>query len=66
MGLKPILTNFSPLTFLLVGIRAYNIPNFSFNPFATLMQDFQTTAHTSAKLLKSNRNSLPKEIGFSS
>ena len=60
----PILTNFSPVTSANVGISPQNFLTFSFNPFATLVQNFKAIRRASPKLLNFERRPPCKKKWF--
>ena len=49
-------TSFSPVTSTNVGFGPQNFLTFSFNPFATLVQNFKFVAEASPKLLNLNQD----------
>ena len=58
-------TSFSPVTSANVGIGPYNFLTFSFDPFATLVQNFNFVPSASSKLLKLNQDHPSKKNDFS-
>ena len=63
-GKKAPPTGFFPVTSTNVGIGPYSFLNFSFNPFATLVQNFKFVPRTSPKLLNLNQDLPPKKAIF--
>ena len=61
---SPPLTNFSPVTTTNVGISLQNFLTFSFNPFATMVQNFKAIRRASPKLLNSEQRPPCKKSGF--
>ena len=57
-------TSFLPVTSTNVGIGPYNFLTFSFNPFATLVQNFKFVPSASPKLLNLNQDHPSKEQFF--
>ena len=55
-GQKGPPTSFFPVTSTNVGIGPYNFLTFSFNPFATLVQNFKFVPSASPKLLNLNQD----------
>ena len=55
-GKKAPLTSFSPVTSTNVGFGPQNFLTFSFNPFATLLQNVKFVPSTSPKLLNLNQD----------
>ena len=69
-GQKGPPTSFVPVTSINVGIVPQNFLTFSFNPFATLVQNFMFVPSASPKLLNLNQGnrlfwSNPYKINFS-
>ena len=58
-------TSFSPVTFTNVGSNRQNFQTSSFNPFATLVQNFKAIPSASPKLLSLNQEHPSKKL-FSS
>ena len=54
-GQKSPPTNLFPVNSANIGISPQNFLNFSFNSFATLVQNFKATPSASAKLLRLNQ-----------
>ena len=65
-GKKPPLppTSFSPVTSTNVGFGPQNFLTFSFNPFATLVQNFKFVPSVSPKLLNLNQDHPSKKTIF--
>ena len=63
-GEKASLTNFSPVTSTNLGFDPQNFLTFSFNPFATLVQNFKFVSSASPKLLNLNQDHLSKKAVF--
>ena len=63
-GTKRPPTSFSPVTSTNVGIRHQNILTFSFNPFATLVENFKFVPSASLKLLNLNQDHPSKKAVF--
>ena len=61
---KPPTTSFSPVTSTNVGFGPQNILTFSFNPFATLVQNFKVVPSVSPKLLNLNQGHHSKKAIF--
>ena len=61
---KPPTTSFSPVTSTNVGFGPQNILTFSFNPFATLVQNFKVVPSVSPKLLNLNQGYHSKKAIF--
>ena len=61
---SPPLTSFSPVTSTNLGFGPKNFLTFSFNPFATLLQNFKFPASASPKLLNLNQDHLWKKAIF--
>ena len=59
-------TSFLPVISTNVGIGQQNLLTFSFNPFATLMQNFTFVPSASPKLLNLNQDHSSKKRFFSS
>ena len=57
-------TSFFPVTSTNVGIYPYNFLTFSFNPFATLVQNFKFVPSASPKLLNLNQDHTSKKAIF--
>ena len=55
-GAKSPPTSFFPVTSTNVGIEPYNFLTFSFNSFATLVQNFKFVLSASPKLLNLNQD----------
>ena len=55
-GKKAPLTSFFPVTSTNVGFGPQNFLTFSFNPFATLLQNVKFVPSTSPKLLNLNQD----------
>ena len=53
--------SFSPVTSTNVGFGPQNVLTFSFNLFATLVQNFKFVSSASPKLLNFNQNHLSKK-----
>ena len=64
-GQKGPPTSFSPATSTNVGFGPQNFLNFSFNPFATLVQNFKFLSSASPKLLNLNQDHTSKKSHFS-
>ena len=64
---KDPLSVFPSVTYTNIGISQQNILTFSFNPFATLVQNFKAIPSASPKLLNLNQDHPPpqKKSGFS-
>ena len=56
--------SFSPVTSTNVGIGPYNFLTFSFNPFATLVQNFKFIPSASPKLLTLHQDHPSKKVTF--
>ena len=65
-GQKGSPTSFSPVTSTNVGFGPQNFLTFSFNPFATLVQNFKFVPSASPKLLNLNQAHSSKKSDFSS
>ena len=63
-GQKDPHTSFLPVTSTSVGIVPYNFLTFSFNPFATLVQNFKFVPSASSKLLNLNQDHPSKKAIF--
>ena len=63
-GQKGPRTSFFPVTSRNVGIGPYNFLTFSFNPFATLVQNFKFVPRASPKLLNLNQDTPQKKQFF--
>ena len=63
-GQKGPPTSFLPVTSTNVGIVPYNFLTFSFNPFATLVQNFKFVPSASPKLLNLNQDHSSKKAVF--
>ena len=63
-GAKLPPTSFSPVTSTNVKISPQNFLTFSFNPFATLMQNFKFVLSASSKLLKLSQDHPSKKAVF--
>ena len=61
---KALPTSFSAVTFTNIRISPQNFLTFSFNLFATLIQNFKFIPSTSPKLLNLNQNHLKKKQHF--
>ena len=57
-------TSFSPVTRKNVGITPQNFLTFSFNPFATLVQNLKFVPSVSPKLLNLNEDYPSKKVVF--
>ena len=57
-------TSFSPVTSTNVGFGSQNFLTFSFNPFATLVQNFKFVSSASPKLLNLNQDHPSKKVIF--
>ena len=57
-------TSFSPVTSTNVGFGPQNFLTFSFNPFATLLQNFKFVPSASPKLLNLNQDHPSKKAIF--
>ena len=55
-GKKATPTSFSPVTSINVALSPENFPTFSFNPFATLVQNFMVIPSSSTKSLNLNQD----------
>ena len=64
VGQKGPPTSFFPVTSTNIGIGPYNFLTFSFNPFATLMQNFKFVPIASPKLLNLNQDHPSKKTIF--
>ena len=64
VGQKGPPTSFFPVTSTNIGIGPYNFLTFSFNPFATLMQNFKFVPIASPKLLNLNQDHPSKKAIF--
>ena len=60
----PATTSFSPATSTNVGFGHQHFLTFSFNPFATLVQDFKFVPSASPKLLNLNQDHPSKKAIF--
>ena len=56
--------SFSPVTSTIVEISAKNSLTFSFNPFATLVENFKVMCSASPKLLNLNQDHPSKKVVF--
>ena len=63
-GKKAPSTSFSPVTSTNVGVGSQNVLNFSFNSFATLVQNFKFVPSASPKLLNLNQDYPSKKVTF--
>ena len=63
-GKKVPPTSFPPITSTNVGIRPQSFLTFSFNPFATLVQNFKFVPSASPKLLNLNQDHPSKKAVF--
>ena len=63
-GQKDPPTSFSPVTSTNVGFGPQNFLTFSFNPFATLEQNFKFVSSASPKLLNLNQDHSSKKAVF--
>ena len=63
-GEGPLPTSFSPVTSTNVGFGPQNFLTFSFNPFATLVQNFKFVPSVSPKLLNLNQDHPSKKTVF--
>ena len=63
-GKKAPTTSFSPVTFTNVGFGPQNFLAFSFNPFATLVQNVKFVPSASPKLLNLNQDHPSKKAIF--
>ena len=63
-GQKDPPTSFSPVTSKNVGFGTQNFLTFSFNPFATLVQNFKFVPSASPKLLNLNQDHPSKKAIF--
>ena len=63
-GAKRPPTSFSPVTATNVGFGPQNFLTFSFNPFATLVQNFKSVPSASPKLLNLNQDYPSKKAIF--
>ena len=63
-GQKGPANSFFPLTSTNVGIGPYNFLTFSFNPFATIVQNFNFAPSASPKLLNLNKDHSSKKAIF--
>ena len=63
-GKKPPPSSFSPVTLTNVGSGPQNFLTFSFNPFATLVQNFEFVPSASPKLLNLNQSTPQKKPFF--
>ena len=63
-GKKAPPTSFSPVTSTNVEFGPQNILTFSFNPFATLVQNFKSVPSASPKLLNVNKDYPSKKAIF--
>ena len=57
-------TSFSPVTSTNVGISPQNFLTFSFNPYATVVQNFKFLRSTCPKLLNLNQGHPSKKVTF--
>ena len=57
-------TSFSPVTSTNIGISPQNFLTFSFNSFATLVQNFKAIPRASPKLLNLNQDHPSKKVAF--
>ena len=64
-GQKSPPTSFCPVTSTNVGFGSQNFLTFSFNPFATLVQNFKFVPSASLKLLNLNQDHPSKKAIFS-
>ena len=64
-GQKAPPISFSPVSSTNVGISSQNVLNFSFNPFAKLVQIFKGIARASPKLVNLETRPPLKKCGFS-
>ena len=64
-GQKGSPTSFSPVTSTNLEISPQNFLTFSFNPFATLVQNFKFVPSVSPKLLNLNQDHPSKKSHFS-
>ena len=63
-GKKAFPTSFSSATSTNIGISPQNFLTFSFNSFATLVQNFKFVPSTSPKLLNLNQDQPSKKATF--
>ena len=63
-GRKAPPTSFSPVTSTNLGFGPQNFLTFSFDPFATLVQNFKFVPGASLKLLNLNQDHLSKKAIF--
>ena len=63
-GKKAPSTSFSPVTSTNVGFGPQKFLNFSFNPFATLVQNFNFVLSATPKLFNLNQDHLSKKAIF--
>ena len=63
-GKKVLGSSFSPVTSANVGFGPQNFLAFSFNPFATLVQNFKFVPSASPKLLNLNQDHPSKKVIF--
>ena len=63
-GAKRTPTSFSPVTSTNVGFGPQNFLTFSFNPFATLVQNFKFVPSASLKLWNLNQDHHSKKANF--
>ena len=63
-GQKGPPTSFSPVTSTTAGFGPQNFLTFSFNPFATLVQNFKFVSSASPKLLNLNQDHPSKKAVF--
>ena len=61
---RPVRTSFSPIPSTNVGISPQNFLTFSFNPFATLVQNFKLVPSASPKLLNLDQDHPSKKWFF--
>ena len=61
-GKKAPPTSFSPVTTTNVGLSPQNLPNISFNPFVTLVQNFKVIPSVSPKLVNLNQDHPSKKV----
>ena len=61
---KPPPSSFSPVTSVNVGFGPQSFVTFSFNPFATLVQNFKVLPSASPKLLNFNQDNSSKKAIF--
>ena len=63
-GEKRPLTSFSPVTSTNAGFGPENVVTFSFNPLATLLQNFKFVPRASPKLLNLNQDHPSEKVIF--